>query len=223
MSDCEDNTKEIEALGKFRIDRQTFVAGQRVRLRTDLADMCIQNGWAKCMQTGFVGKRNTDPVTIQIPDDSEERGRHAEAGGRPLKQFEREYLKGLKEKFESANKKFDDPDQVGHIKAYCLMLAVNYCAELGLAMPVWVANALMRRIVPWLQYKVGSLDEAFGTIPRTTKRVTTARKNFIMRQQIIDEVAKLRANGKPVPWNDLSAKLGTSKTHLQNLYYQKMR
>ena len=51
---------------KLKLGRQTFVEGDRVSLDDEVAQMVIDQGWAKCCDTGEQGERKPGSVKLEV-------------------------------------------------------------------------------------------------------------------------------------------------------------
>jgi hypothetical protein len=76
-----------------------------------------------------------------------------------------------------------------------LLDALDYCARSGTAMPLWLAEAYCSRYIPWLTYKVKTLDQAFG-VERKGERIPERRERILLEPRVAMEVDKLHRQKK---------------------------
>jgi hypothetical protein len=117
---------------------------------------------------------------------------------------------------EKCRKQFEEGE------AAALLDAVDYCARSAMPLPLWAAQAFCDRYISWVQFRAGTLDEAFGvTRPKgkhTGKRATRER----LRPRVVLCVLKL---DEEMPLDEalferVGAKLEISGSLARTIYYE---
>jgi hypothetical protein len=126
----------------------------------------------------------------------------------------------------------------GDEKAIALLSAVCFCIVGDLPIPDWAGYAFLEAIAKWQTLEVGSLDEAFGSRPKSPTR----RRRLLLAGQVKRNVAAINSRpralklpkgstgpqwmfqrNRGIDWETLAKELGSSKTTLQDLYYMRKR
>jgi hypothetical protein len=84
---------------------------------------------------------------------------------------------------------------------WALIDAVDLCARMGMAMPVWLATAFCERYMSWSVYKVKTLDKAFG-VERKGFRVKDRARRERLRPRIVWLILELHADGQGMPMDE---------------------
>ncbi len=60
--------------GGVKLGKMHYMPGDTVSLDKDIADMCVRQGWAKCVATGEIGERKAGAVKIDVQNISQRMG-----------------------------------------------------------------------------------------------------------------------------------------------------
>jgi hypothetical protein len=90
---------------------------------------------------------------------------------------------------EDCRKRFEAGD------ATFLLHALDYCARSGGAMPLWLREALVARLDPWIRYQAKTLDQAFD-VERKRERISNRKLRLSLQPHVAWEVIRLHREEK---------------------------
>src|SRR5260370_38377758 len=78
-----------------------------------------------------------------------------------------------------------------------LLDAIDICATFRVPLPQWAADEFVKRFLPWADFSVPTLDEAFE-VTRKGTHLSASRRRALLSYRILDEIARRRKLKQPV-------------------------
>jgi hypothetical protein len=108
---------------------------------------------------------------------------------------------------------------------FALLAAIRVCANWGLTMPAWVAEAYITRYDQVLSCQAGSWDEVFGRPYPERSRLANMRQRRELRFDVYHRIRQILACEPTTPidtalFEKVGAQVGIKKTLCAELYYE---
>lgn len=114
----------------------------------------------------------------------------------------------------------------GDDRASAMFSAIRFCGHQKIPLPEWVVNEFFRATNDWYSNRVGTLDDAFGTKKITQGRLKQMKRRKLLAIQTKNLVTKAKLAGVSINYDlfeGIAEELGSSKTLVQDLYYNRRR
>jgi hypothetical protein len=79
-----------------------------------------------------------------------------------------------------------------------LLLAIDYCARSGMAMPEWLGLAFPQRYDNWRKFRAKTLDVAFGVTRKKRIRIEQQRVHEELKPHVVYWVRQLQRRGASI-------------------------
>jgi hypothetical protein len=112
--------------------------------------------------------------------------------------------------------------QIGTGDGVALLLAIDYCARSGMAMPEWLAQAFTERYDNWRKFRVKTLDAAFGVRRGRRIRIERQRAREELKPYVVYWVRLLQQKGAAIDdalFERVGKRLKISGPSVKRIYY----